>query len=161
MRDGSTEDEEDVMADDSKLSGAHDLLGVAPVSRAVERTTDSALSGIEALLSRVCLPAAEEFGLLLKDKVSEWRQRNAEATLLKARAMLQTAAREERHAPPRLMVESLLHASWSDDDDVQQMWAGLVASSCTEGGKDDSNWTFIALHCCPDVERPKRDMWLI
>jgi len=136
-------DEEDAVAD--RESGAHDLLGVAPISRAIERATDSALSGVEALLSRVCLPAAEEYGLHLKDKVSAWRTRNAEAILLKARPMLETAAAEQRHAPPRLIMESLLHASWSDDDDVQQMWAGLLGSSCTAGGKDDSNWVFIGL----------------
>ncbi len=43
---------------------AHDLLGIAPIGRAVERVTDSVLSGAEALLARVCLPGAEEFGLL-------------------------------------------------------------------------------------------------
>jgi hypothetical protein len=53
-----------------------DLLGIAPVSRAVERVTDSVMSGAEAILGRVCLPAAEELGLLFRDKVSAWRQRN-------------------------------------------------------------------------------------
>lgn len=127
------------------VSGAQDLLGIAPVGRAVERVTDSALSGAEALLSRVCLPAAEEFGLLLRDKVGEWRRQNTIATLGKAQAPLERAAAEDRHAPPRLIIESLKHASWAETDDVQEMWAGLIASSCTEGGTDDSNWIFINL----------------
>lgn len=130
---------------EDKNIGAHDLLGIAPVGRAAERVTESVLSGTEALLARVCLPAAEEFGLLLRDKVSEWRRRNAVATVLKAQRMLEAAAAEGRHAPPRLILESLARASWSDSDEVQQMWAGLLASSCGPDGRDDSNWIFVNL----------------
>lgn len=130
---------------DENSVGVHDLLGVAPISRAVERVTDAVVSGAEALLGRICLPAAEEFGLFLRDKVSGWRQRNVVATVIKAQPMLEAAAAEHRHAPPRLIAESLNHASWADSEEVQQMWAGLLASSCTEDGKDDSNWVFINL----------------
>ncbi|MBI4611772.1 MAG: DUF4393 domain-containing protein [Candidatus Rokubacteria bacterium] len=125
--------------------GTHDLLGIAPLGRAVERVADSVVSGAEALLARVCLPAAEEFGLLLRDKVSGWRQRNVLATVTKAQPMLDAAAAEYRHAPPRLITESLSHASWADSEEVQQMWAGLLAPSCTSDGRDDSNWIFINL----------------
>ena len=59
------------MGEDHGLK-VQDVLGIAPVGRAVERVTDSVLSGAEAVLGRVCLPAAEEFGLLLRDKVSRW-----------------------------------------------------------------------------------------
>jgi hypothetical protein len=125
--------------------GAHDLLGIAPVGRAVERVTDSVLRGTDALLGRICLPAAEEFGLLLRDKVSGWRQQNVLSTVTKAQPLLEAAASENRHAPPRLIIESLNHASWADCEEVQQMWAGLLASSCTTDGNDDSNWIFINL----------------
>jgi len=130
------------MSDDNEM---RDLLGIAPIGRAVERVTDSVVGGAEALLGRVCLPAAEEFGLLLRDKVSGWRQRNTIATVIRAKPLLEAAASDNRHAPPRLIMESLNHASWADNEEVQQMWAGLLASSCTVGGKDDSNWIFINL----------------
>jgi hypothetical protein len=58
---------------------------------------------------------------------------------------LEAAAVEGRHAPPRLIIESLSHASWTDSDDVQQLWAGLLASSCSLDGRDDSNWIFVNL----------------
>jgi hypothetical protein len=67
----------------------------------------SLLSGAEALLGRICLPAAEEFGPLLRDKVGGWRQANVAATLAKAEERLKAAAEEGRHAPPRLILESL------------------------------------------------------
>ncbi len=125
--------------------GTHDLLGIAPVGRAIERVSDSVLSGAEALLGKICLPAAEEFGLLLRDKVSRWRQQNVLSTVAKAQPLLEAAAAENRHAPPRLIMEGLNHASWADREEVQQMWAGLLASCCTAGGDDDSNWIFINL----------------
>ena len=130
---------------DKEGGSFRDLLGVEPISRAVERLTDSVLSGAEALLGRICLPAAEELGLLFRDKIGEWRRRNALATVAKAQSRLEQAAAEGRHAPPRLIVESLNHSSWADSDQVQEMWAGLLASSCTEGGEDDGNWIFINL----------------
>ena len=132
--------------DVTENKGTHDLLGIAPVGRAVERVTDSIVSGAEALLARVCLPAAEEFGQLLRDKVSGWRQRNVLATVQKAEPMFEAAVTEHRHAAsPRLIMESLNHASWTESDEVQQMWAGLLASSCSSDGRDDSNWIFINL----------------
>jgi hypothetical protein len=130
---------------DKEDSSRRDLLGLAPISRAVERVTDSVMSGAEALLSRICLPAAEELGLLFRDKIGEWRKQNALATVAKAQTRLEQAAADGRHAQPRLIMESLNHASWADSDQVQEMWAGLLASSCTEDGKDDSNWIFINL----------------
>ncbi len=128
-----------------KESTIGDLLGVAPVGRAIERVTDSVMGGAEAVLGRVCLPAAEELGLLFRDKVGVWRQRNVVRTVERAQDMLTQAAAENRHGPPRLIMESLSHASWSDNEDIQQMWAGLLASSCTPDGADDSNWIFINL----------------
>jgi hypothetical protein len=129
----------------SDKPGIGDVLGIAPVARAVERVTDSVVGGAEALLERVCLPAAEEFGLLLRDKVSGWRQKNVLSTVVKAQPLLEEAASQNRHAPPRLIMETLNHASWAESEEVQAMWAGLLASSCTADAADDSNWIFINL----------------
>src|SRR2546422_10480766 len=107
---------------DKEGGSFRDLLGVEPISRAVERLTDSVLSGAEALLGRICLPAAEELGLLFRDKIGEWRRRNALATVAKAQSRLEQAAAEDRNAPPRLIMESLSQASWADSDEVQEMW---------------------------------------
>ena len=57
------------MSDDKAL----DLLGIKGLSDSVKATTQGLLDGAAAFLSRVCLPAAEEFGLVLRDRVSAWR----------------------------------------------------------------------------------------
>jgi hypothetical protein len=38
-----------------------------PVEEAVKIATKGAVDGVGAFLSRICLPAAEEFGLLCRD----------------------------------------------------------------------------------------------
>jgi hypothetical protein len=125
------------------------------------------MDGAGAFLSRICLPAAEEFGLLLKDKVSRWRAQNLIRICEQSEKMI------EKHQPltnvyahPRLVTATIESGSWADHDKVQGMWAGLLASSCTEDGKDESNLLFINLlsqitssealifnHACESVEK--------
>lgn len=49
------------------------------------------------------------------------------------------------HAHPRLVGVVLQQGSWVDADEVQDLWAGLLASSCSEDGRDDSNLMFADL----------------
>ena len=53
-----------------------DLMGIKPVAKAVEKATDKTVDGLGSFFGAICMPAAEEFGLLLKDKVAAYRQRN-------------------------------------------------------------------------------------
>ena len=40
-----------------------DILGIKPIGNAIESVTTGMVAGASAFLSRICLPAAEEFGL--------------------------------------------------------------------------------------------------
>ncbi|HUW80507.1 MAG TPA: hypothetical protein VMV54_06375, partial [Acidocella sp.] len=44
-----------------------------------------------------------------------------------------------------LVAAAFEQSSWSDDDLVHSMWAGLLASSCTEDGHDETNLIFMNL----------------
>lgn len=123
-----------------------DLFGIKPIGESIHIATKACLDAAGAFLSRICLPAAEEFGLLLRDKVSHWRAKNALAIVNKAEAKL-NVSQEDRvlHAHPRMVISSIDYGSWSEDDTVQEMWGGLLASSCTGDGKDESNLVFINL----------------
>jgi len=46
------------------------------------------------------------------------------------------------HAHPRLVGLILEQGSWVALDEMQEMWAGLLASSCTESGDDESDLMF-------------------
>ncbi|MGE6451504.1 Abi-alpha family protein [Shewanella baltica] len=123
-----------------------DVLGVKPIADSVNTVTKGTVDGASAFLSRICLPAAEEFGLLLKDKVSSWRAKNAVEIANKAQALLEGQVQGlVVSAHPRIIYSTLENGSWAEDDFMQNLWAGLLASSCTSDGKDESNIILINL----------------
>jgi hypothetical protein len=129
-----------------KESSSLDIFGIKPIGDAANKIVGATLEAASAFLSRICLPAAEEFGLLLRDRVHHWRTRNLVAVLQKAEKKLTAShASKELHANPRILSRTLEEASWIDDESVQEMWSGLLASSCTPDGKDESNLFFISL----------------
>ncbi len=129
---------------DKNKSSSLDVLGIKPIADSVNTVTKGSVDGASAFLSRICLPAAEEFGLLLRDKVSSWRSNNAVAIANKAQTLLQEQDQGlVVSAHPRIIFSTLEYGSWAEDDLMQNLWAGLLASSCTPDGKDESNIIFI------------------
>jgi len=152
------------MNDDNSKS--LDILGVKPVADSISIVTKSTVAGVSSFLSRICLPAAEEFGLLLRDKVSNWRLNNQIRMLQKSEVKYKDFSQKSANAHPRLVSAILDHASWTDSEDLHDMWAGLLSSSCTKDGKDESNLIFINIlsqltslqasildHCCEVAEK--------
>lgn len=111
-----------------------------PIAAAFEKVVGATVDGATAFLSRICLPVAEEYGLLLKDRVAQWRAQNAARTLKAAEAM---APEGEVAAHPRVVHKVLEACSWCESEVLQQMYAGLLASACTHEGPDESNVIFI------------------
>ena len=110
-----------------------------------QELTKAGVEGASAFLGRICLPAAEEFGLLLKDKVSGWRGNNAVKIAHKGKLILEEHNRIEVSSHPKIVYSTIENGSWAEDDLLQDLWAGLLASSCTESGKDDSNHILVNL----------------
>lgn len=124
-----------------------DVLGVKPVASSIEKITDGIVDGARAFLSRVCLPAAEEFGLLVQDNIKAWRAANAIRIARRAKEMLEAQNRytDSISGNPRVLCNALEQGSWNDDPVVQDLWAGLLASACDEFGGDDRNIVFISI----------------
>jgi hypothetical protein len=127
---------------DDQSRASRDILGIRPLAEAANALTQAAVSGASAFLGRICLPAAEEFGLLLRDKVRAWRARNLARILQRAEEKLAGA---HGQAHPRVVAQVLESGSWTDADDVQEMWAGLLSSSVQQEGGDDSGIVFADL----------------
>lgn len=125
------------MSDESSKS--LDILGIKPVADSIKAVTEASLRGVGAFLGRICLPAAEEIGMALKDKVSQWRARNAVQIITQAEPLVDNGLQ----AHPRLVNAVIQNGSWVDDEQLQKMWAGLLVSSCDEKGDDESNLIFI------------------
>lgn len=129
----------------AKSDKSLDILGIKPLSDAAGTIITASVAGAGAFLSRICLPAAEEFGLLLKDQVSYWRAKNAASIAVKTEKLLADRGQIECQAHPRLIGRIIQDGSWEDDDYMQNFWAGILASSCTQDGRDQSNLIFIDL----------------
>jgi hypothetical protein len=122
-----------------------DLLGLKPFGEAIKIGTQGAVDAAAAFLGRLCLPATEEFGLMLRDRVGEWRKGNAVRLAAKAEEKVNQFGYQTLHAHPRLVSEALEKGSWHSEDIFLAAWAGLLCSSCSEDGADDSNVLFIGL----------------
>lgn len=96
---------------------------------------------IGTILAKLCYPVAEEIGNAFGERVSAWRQKNALKILSRTEALLPKNI--SQHAHPRLVHEIIDNGSWTDNPMLQDMWSGLLASSCDEKGIDESNLLFI------------------
>lgn len=124
------------MSDDNSL----DIAGIKPVAKAIEAATLKTVDGLGSFFGAICMPAATEFGLLLKDHISAYRQKNLEKIATKTQKMIKDQGiSASGQANPRLIKEVLEEASWCEDETIQSMWAGLLSvASATIPAADDS-----------------------
>ena len=119
---------------------------VDPISaKAIGKAVEISVKGISQFLGKLCMPAAEEFGLLLRDKVTLYRLGNLQKIVEKSQAKI-----ENQHIlvtgdmNPRLLKEIVEEASWASDDCLQGMWAGLIAESASHAKINDDALAYIA-----------------
>lgn len=129
--------------DDKKST---DLLGIAPYGEALNTAVKRSFDGVEAFLKSVCMPALDEVGLMLKDQVRYWRLCNILRIIEKAKGKIEfTDEQLQIKAHPRVALAIIENGSLNDDDEVQELWAGLFASSCNGSGQHDENLIFVDL----------------
>jgi hypothetical protein len=93
-----------------------------------------------AFLSRLWPLGAKEVARLVHGGLSKARVANAVEILLKAEGLLPPhLSTDNIGARPSFVVKVLEYGSWADERWIQQIWAGLLASSCTHPQKDDSD----------------------
>ena len=128
---------------DSENPGNSDLMGIKSYGDAVKVATQAAANEAHAFLKRLFYPAAEQLGLYFEDRVKELRYSYALSIVEKGKKKLEARVGDtEVHAHPRMIYDIISKGSWVDDPELQEMWAGLLASSCTEDGKDQSNLVY-------------------
>lgn len=121
------------------MSDDRDLLGLQPASKAIEKSID----GLGAFLGKICMPVAEEIGLYFQDKVKVWRANNATEIGKRAEKLVNAnGGIEGKSIHPLLAWKIIENGSLADSNELQDAWAGLLASSCSEH-PDDSNHIFI------------------
>lgn len=88
-----------------------------------------ALGDITDILHKIAEPAAEELGLLLGDKVREYRLRNLTKILPRVKKMLADVRLDPTPIPPRLSLPAVEAASLEDNSVLQEKWAALLANA--------------------------------
>ena len=97
-------------------------------------------------LSRLCPGGAGHVGHLFRDSMSNHKVKNVVQIALGAES-LQTskAVAGGTHANARLVARILEDGSCTDEEWLQHYWSGLLLSSCSADGKDESNLRFVEL----------------
>ncbi|OHB49407.1 MAG: hypothetical protein A2Y10_19455 [Planctomycetes bacterium GWF2_41_51] len=103
-----------------------------------------AVESATKFLEAICLPLAQEFGLLFRDKVYIWRLQNTIPIIKEAEKILTKRNNcKSLYAHPRIAIKVIQEGSCVEDLNLQHMWGGLLASSCTEDGSDETNLIFV------------------
>ncbi|MFZ0745184.1 MAG: hypothetical protein WAM85_12315 [Terracidiphilus sp.] len=104
------------------------------------------VAGALAFLKRICPTATEEVRLLIREGLSNYRVASAVEISLRAEGVLATGMDADKmRIHPRVLLRILENGSWAEADWIQDLWAGLLASSCTTDGKDESNMPYVDL----------------
>lgn len=123
-----------------------DILGIEPIGQAGLETVKASIGSVSSFLDSVCKPGLEELGFLIKDEVRQWRLKNILCMLEKAKGKLEFDGQNlNLTANARVGLAIMEESSKVDNEELQEMWAGLFASSCTPDGQDDSNMNFVDL----------------
>lgn len=124
----------------------HDLFGIKPLGEAQLEAIKAAIKGLSSFLEIVFKPGLEELGYMMKDEVRLWRLKNILQTLEKAQGKFEfDGTNINLTANARVGISIMEECSSVDNEELQDLWAGLFASSCTSDGKDDSNMNFVDL----------------
>lgn len=98
------------------------------------KTTDGAIGFLRA----ICVPAAEQFGKALEDKVKEWRYINFINFIDKTKKLHKEKNIDPKNQiNPRIMIEIGEEVSKQDDDTLQNWWAGITVSACDKNPTDE------------------------
>ena len=124
----------------------NDILGLKPESEAQAENTKAAIKGVSSFLKIVFKPGLEELGYIFKDEIRYWRLNNILSMLNLAQGKMEFDGKEiNLTANARVGLSIMEGCSEVDNKELQDLWAGLFASSCTSDGQDDSNMIFVDL----------------
>lgn len=99
------------------------------------------LANVSDLLNKLAAPAAEQIGQVLGYKLHPYTVKNFVATLKKTERILRDAGLPANSVPPRLLLPIAENCSVEDNESLQELWAGLLATATQE--RDSLSPSFI------------------
>ena len=117
------------------------------------KATALAISKFSDLINKLAGPLAEEFGLMLGDKVRVYRVKNWIKTVEKTERLLREARLSAHAVPPRLLLPIMEASSVEDNETLQDMWAGLLATASQDTDAVSPSFVETLKQLTPDEAR--------
>ncbi len=128
------------------MTEKNDLLGIKPYGEALSLSVQKTFQVVEAFLESTCKPALDELGLMLGDKFRVWRLNNILKILEKSKNKFEFSDGEiQLKANPKVALTFIESASIEDNEELQELWAGLFASTCDKNKTIDEDIIYINL----------------
>ena len=105
------------------------------------------------LIHRLTGPVFDEFGAMLADKVRPYRAKNLVSTVQKTERILRDAGLPANAVPPRLLLPIIENCSIEDNETLQEMWAGLLASASQQTDSISPSFIETLKQLTPDEAR--------
>jgi hypothetical protein len=105
------------------------------VKAGVQGMVEGSLKPFSDLIAALFGPAASEAGLMLEDHVRYFRLRRQVRLCEKTGEFLTDAGVTPRAVPLKLLIPIIENASLEEDDDLQDMWARLLATAADPSSK--------------------------
>jgi hypothetical protein len=102
------------------------------MSDASDIVKSGALDKLADIIHKLAGPMAEEIGMMMADKIKVYRVKNWVSVVRKTEQILAEAHIPANAVPPRLFLPILEAASIENDETLQGLWAGLLASASEE-----------------------------
>lgn len=96
---------------------------------------EALIKPVADLIEKIAGPAAEEFGLALRDRVRIFRIKRQVRLWKSVEAMLGEAGFEPKRVPLKLIEPIIAAASVEENDELQDKWAALLANAAIDNGK--------------------------
>src|ERR1700755_3276467 len=94
----------------------------------VRAGVEAALKPFADMLEKIAGPAAEEFGLTLKDHVRVFRLKRQIRLFKRVEEMLAEAKMEPGRVPFKLLLPMIENASIEENNELQDRWAAMLAN---------------------------------
>jgi len=108
---------------------------------------------IADLVNKLAGPMAEEIGMMLGDKVRVYRVKNWVKTVEKTQVLLREAHLPPNAVPPRLFLPIIEASSLEDNETLQDMWAGLLATASQDTDEISPSFVETLKQLTPDEAR--------
>jgi len=111
------------------------------------------LENVSDLLNKLAAPAAEQIGQLLGYKLYPYTVKNFVSTMKKTEGILQAAGLPANPVPPRLLLPIAEGSSIEDNESLQELWAGLLATASQQGDSVSPSFIETLRQLTPDEAR--------